>query len=358
MISLYVHIPFCKQKCSYCSFYSLTNADKNEYVSALLRYIEHYGKNIKKTVGTLYFGGGTPSLLSPKQLENIITAIKTHFTLAPNAEITLEGNPDSLSKEFLQAVKKLGVNRLSIGVQSFIDSELKAISRVHDSKTAIAAIHTAKNCGFDNISCDFIFGLPHQTKESLLYSLDTAIDLGIPHISCYNLQLESGTPLFESGVKVPDEQEQEAMYYAACERLSEAGYLHYEISNFSKPSMHSRHNSAYWDGTEYLGLGPAAHSMLGGVRYGFDADIFKFINKEDFEFDISETIDDPLFEKIMLGLRTSRGVPLDNFKRSSNYIKRLCDGGFCVVTDGVLRLTDSGFYLSNTIISDITAKEC
>lgn len=358
MISLYIHIPFCKQKCSYCSFYSLTNADKNEYVTALLRYIEHYGKTIKKTVGTLYFGGGTPSLLSPKQLENIITAIKTHFTLAPNAEITLEGNPDSLSKEFLQAAKKLGVNRLSIGVQSFVDSELKAISRVHDSKTAISAIQTAKNCGFDNISCDFIFGLPHQTKESLLYSLDTAIELGIPHISCYNLQLEQGTPLFESGVKVPDEQAQEAMYYAACERLCNAGYLHYEISNFSKPSMHSRHNSAYWDGTEYLGLGPAAHSMLGGVRYGFDADIFKFINKEDFEFNISEAIDDPLFEKIMLGLRTSRGVPLDNFKYSQDYIKRLCDGGFGVVTDGVLRLTDRGFYLSNTIISDITAKEC
>lgn len=358
MISLYLHIPFCASKCSYCSFYSVTDDQSDEYVLSLAKYIEHYGEKIKETAGTLYIGGGTPSLLSPKQLETLISAVSKSFTLEKDAEITVEGNPESLDAKFLNAAKSLGVNRLSIGVQSFDDKELSAVSRVHDSKTAIAAIERAKRAGFDNISCDLIFGMPLQTKDSFVKNIDIMTKLGIPHISCYNLQLEEGTPLYESKAAVADEKEQESMYFAACDLLQSAGFTHYEISNFAKPSMESRHNSAYWNGTDYLGLGPAAHSKLGDMRCSFDADIKKFISKNNFEFDNTERIDDPLFERIMLGLRTGRGIPLDIIPHCRQYTDRLCSAGFAEVCNGTLRLTDSGFYLSNTIISDITAKEC
>lgn len=358
MISLYLHIPFCASKCAYCSFYSVTDADRDKYTDALVRSIKYYGSIVKDTVSTLYIGGGTPSLLTPGQLADIIGAVRKSFDVMSDAEITVEGNPESLDRDFLSAAADLGVNRLSLGVQSFNDAELAAVLRVHDSKTAIAAMERAKSAGFDNISCDLIFGLPLQTEASFMHSLETACRLGASHISCYNLQLEKGTPLYETGTPVPDEELQERMYFAACKQLKAEGFTHYEISNFAKQSMESRHNSAYWNGSDYLGLGPAAHSKLGDTRFSFNADVDGFIAKKDFGFDKSERIDDPLFEKIMLGLRTNCGIRLDTIPHSIRYADRLCSAGFAEVSGGVLRLTDRGFYLSNTIISDITAKEC
>ena len=355
MISLYIHIPFCKQKCSYCSFYSVCNEYTLEYTDALLDCIEYYGG---KTLRSIYVGGGTPSVVPPHDIQRIFDKIHKNYTVAKDAEITVEVNPESVNGEFLQTLKRCGVNRISMGVQSFNDKELVAIGRLHDAKTAKDAIALCREHGFFNISCDLIFGLPLQTMDSLKESVDTLLSLDIPHISCYNLQLEEGTPICKISHLVADEQTQANMYYLVCGTLKNAGYTHYEISNFCKKGFRARHNSAYWDDSDYLGLGPAAHSRIGDMRYSFDADIKKFINKTDFTFDVGEKITDPLFEKIMLSLRTSDGLDLKYLKNSELCIKNIVKEGFAVLKDGRLILTDKGFYLSNSIIAEITAREC
>ncbi len=354
MISLYIHIPFCKRKCAYCSFYSVSDDYKSEYTDAIIRCVKKYGG---KTLKSIYIGGGTPSVMSPQQIQAIFNSIYDNFAVTEGAEITVEVNPESVNAEFLDTLKKCGVNRISMGVQSFCDKELKAIGRLHDAKGAKTAIALCRQHGFYNISCDLIFGLPYQTEDSLKNSLDTLISLDIPHISCYNLQLEEGTPICSFAHLVPDEDMQAQMYYLVCDTLKNAGYSHYEISNFCKDGFRARHNSAYWDGSDYLGLGPAAHSRIGDMRYSFDADIKKFINGS-FEFDTCEQITDTLFEKIMLSLRTSDGLDLKYLKNSDLFIKNLIKTGFAVIKNGKLILTDKGFYLSNSIIAEITAKEC
>lgn len=354
MISLYIHIPFCARKCDYCSFYSVTDDCKEQYVDALTRALAFYGK--KQKTATVYVGGGTPSLISPALIERVFSAVYDNFDVDKSAEITIEANPESFNRDFVKSVKEMGVNRLSLGVQSFDDGELLSAGRLHDSKSAKKAISLACET-FENVSCDLIFGLPKQTETSFEKSLDIAIKSGVKHISCYNLQVEEGTPIFEKKITVPNEEVQEKLYFLACEKLVQNGYEHYEISNFAKRGFQSRHNSAYWTGADYLGLGPSAHSKLGDSRSYFDADLCKFIGRTSFEFDGSERITDPLFEKIMLGLRTSQGVPIDILKKSESYVRRLEDSGFATVKNGMLTLTDKGFYLSNTIISDITAKE-
>ncbi len=355
MISLYIHIPFCKQKCSYCTFYSHDGSLKARYVDTVVSALEHFKGD---DVYSVYIGGGTPSTLTPSQLLKILTAVRQNYNVLDGAEVTVEANPESLTDEFLQTAKDGGVNRISLGVQSLVDKELKAINRLHDAKTATDAVLKCKAHGFFNISCDLIFGLPYQTLQSLEYSLKSLIALDIPHISCYNLILEDGAPILKLSDDIPDEDTQREMYFCVCDTLKSAGFCHYEISNFAKDGFRAKHNSIYWTGADYLGIGPSAHSLLRGVRYSFDADTHKFINNKNFVFDTKERVEDVIFEKIMLGLRTDTGVKTDLLKHSESYIKRLVDGGFATVKDGVLRLTDTGYYLSNTIISDITAKEC
>ena len=354
MISLYIHIPFCKKKCAYCSFYSQIGY-KPEYTDALIRALNQYGG---KTLKSVYIGGGTPSVVPPRDIQKIFDEIYKNFTVTDNAEITVEVNPESVNAEFLQTLKNCGVNRISMGVQSFCDNELSAIGRLHDAKKAKDAIALCKSHGFHNISCDLIFGLPYQTTDSLKESVNTLISLDIPHISCYNLQLEEGTPILNMAHLTADEDTQAKMYYLVCDKLKDAGYLHYEISNFCKDGFRARHNSAYWDGTDYLGLGPAAHSRIGDMRYFFDADTEKFVKKSDFSFNGGEKITDPLFEKIMLSLRTSDGLDLKYLKNSDLFIKNIIKEGFAVENHGKLILTDKGFYLSNSIIAEISAKEC
>lgn len=351
MTSLYLHIPFCKSKCSYCSFYSVPSDYKAEYTDSLIRAIKQYGGKRLKTV---YFGGGTPSVLGASLFTRIMEAVRENFDICNDAEITVEANPDSLDNEFLQALESAGVNRLSLGIQSFNDDELKRIGRIHDAKTALDAIDRARNYGFENISCDLIFGLPQQSVRDFEENVKTLVKLNIPHISCYNLQVEKGTAIY--GVKVPDEEIQAQMYNALCNTLS--GYRHYEISNFCLDGFHSRHNSVYWTGEDYLGLGPSAHSKIGNTRAYFDSDIRAFTDKKSFDFDFTEEIQDELFEKIMLGLRTDSGIPTTLIKNSKNYIDSICKAGFAKIKNGRVILTDKGYYLSNTIISDITAKEC
>ena len=355
MTSLYIHIPFCKQKCAYCSFYSVSDDYKSEYTNAIIRCVKQYGG---KTLKSIYIGGGTPSVMPCEQIQKIFSEIYNNFTVIDDAEVTVEVNPESVSAEFLQTLKLCGVNRISMGVQSFCDNELTAIGRLHDSKTAKDAIALCREYGFDNISCDLIFGLPHQTPDSLKTSVDTLLALGVPHISCYNLQLEEGTPICKMAHLVASEDTQAKMYHLVCDTLKDAGYNHYEISNFCKDGFIARHNSAYWDGSDYLGLGPAAHSKLGNKRCFFEADIKAFIEKDSFEFDGCEEITDATFEKIMLSLRTSNGLDLNYVKNSDVFIKNIVNNGFATIENGKLILTDKGFYLSNSIIAEITAREC
>lgn len=357
MISVYLHIPFCKQKCNYCSFYSLTDFDKEEYISAIIRCVEYWGKKTKQKADTVYIGGGTPSVLPPKLICRLLESVYDNFTVESGAEITIEANPESCDKEFLTAARSCGINRLSLGIQSFCDTELAAAGRLHTAADARQAVSRARELGFDNISCDLIFGLPLQTCDSFCHSIDTLVGLDIEHISCYNLQVEDGTPFARSKISLPCESEQEKMYYLACNILESAGYSHYEISNYAKPGFESRHNSAYWTGKDYLGLGPAAHSKIADTRYSYAADACGFVSKTDFEFDTAEKIEDAFFEKIMLSLRTSKGLELSRLCRSGEFINRLCKEGLAKTENGVLRLTDRGFYLSNSIITDISLLE-
>ncbi len=351
MISLYIHIPFCKKKCDYCTFYSVSDDYKEEYTDAIIRCVKKHGG---KTLKSIYIGGGTPSVLSPLQISRITDALYKYNTVKSGAEFTVECNPESISADF---VKASGANRISMGFQSFSDDELGRIGRLHTADDCERAVDICRACGIDNISGDIIFALPDQSLKSLKSNIKRMVGLGIPHISAYNLQLEEGAPICRLAHLVPDEDTQAKMYYLICEMLNGEGYGHYEVSNFAKDGFTARHNSAYWDGSDYLGLGPAAHSKLGDTRCFFDADVKKFING-DFEFDGSEKITDPLFEKIMLSLRTSRGLSLKYLKNSDQFIKNLINEDFAKIDNGNVVLTDKGFYLSNSIIAELTAREC
>ena len=351
MTSLYLHVPFCKRKCGYCSFYSLTEGDKDAYADALVRAIKrHGGKKLK----TVYIGGGTPSVLSPGQIFKITDAVHRYFDTSAVEEFTVECNPDSISADFIKAS---GADRVSMGFQSFIDSELRDIGRIHDAKAAKSAVEVCRGCGIDNISGDIIFALPRQDISALQYSLNQLLALNIGHISAYNLQLEESTPITVLADTVADEDTQAKMYFLICDTLARHGFEHYEISNFARQGKRAIHNSVYWQGGDYIGLGPSAHSKIGDTRYYFDADIKKFTEGSG-DFDGYERITDPLFEKIMLSLRTSDGIERSVLKSSDAFINQLENGGFAKITDGRLSLTDKGFYLSNTIIAKITAKEC
>ena len=285
MAGIYIHIPFCKSKCAYCGFYSLPSLKlKERFLEALKaeiverkEYLQRGGLRVKpamtpaledsrnaSTINTIYFGGGTPSLLSVEEIGELLHFINTHYPVAPNAEITLEANPDTLSLEYLEGLRQIGVNRLSIGIQSFFDNDLKYLSRRHDSVHARQCIEWAKQAGFSNISIDLIYGLPTSDAEQWNRNLDLFFALGLPHLSAYALTLEPNailTKQIEQG-KVPSVNEEDALrdYEILCQRAAEKGYLHYEISNFCKSGMHSKHNASYWFGTPYAGFGPSAHS--------------------------------------------------------------------------------------------------
>ena len=291
MAGVYIHIPFCNSKCAYCGFYSLPSLKlKDRFLEALKAEIverKDYlqrgphcgldpqspalkGNHNTPTINTIYFGGGTPSLLSIKEISELLHLIKETYPIAENAEITLETNPDTLSLEYLEGLLQLGVNRLSIGIQSFFDNDLKYLSRRHDSQHARQCIDWAKQAGFSNISIDLIYGLPTSNAEQWNRNLDLFFALNIPHLSAYALTLEPNailTKQIELG-KVQPVNEEDALrdYDILCQRAKENGYLHYEISNFCRREMHSKHNASYWFGTPYIGFGPSAHSFDGTSR--------------------------------------------------------------------------------------------
>ena len=267
MAGLYIHIPFCKRKCLYCDFYSCTDLSvKDAYVDALVDEMSLRRKYITK-VDTVYFGGGTPSLMSAKDFVRIFSSINKLFDLSNCAEITVEINPDDITPEYADALAELPFNRVSIGIQTFDDDELHFLNRRHDALQAVEAVKRCQDAGFTNISIDLIYGLPGQTLSSWDKNLECALALGVPHISAYHLIYEENTPitqLKDTGKIIPvDEDTSLLLFSRLIERLSVSGYEHYEISNFSLPGDRSRHNSSYWDGTAYLGLGPFAHSYNG-----------------------------------------------------------------------------------------------
>ena len=267
MAGIYVHIPFCKRKCLYCDFYSCTDLSvKDAYVDALVDEMSLRRKYITK-VDTVYFGGGTPSLMSAKDFVRIFSSINKLFDLSNCAEITVEINPDDITPEYADALAELPFNRVSIGIQTFDDDELHFLNRRHDALQAVEAVKRCQDAGFTNISIDLIYGLPGQTLSSWDKNLECALALGVPHISAYHLIYEENTPitqLKDTGKIIPvDEDTSLLLFSRLIERLSVSGYEHYEISNFSLPGYRSRHNSSYWDGTAYLGLGPFAHSYNG-----------------------------------------------------------------------------------------------
>lgn len=322
-LALYIHVPFCIHKCLYCDFYSTTRRDLlPRYLTALQREIAHYAASPHfsgQTLATLYWGGGTPSLLPPADLQRLMQQITAAWPLAEAAEITLEANPGALDSSHLPGYRAAGINRLSIGVQSFDDRELALLSRVHDAAEARAALAAARRAGFENLSLDLIFALPGQSLASWQRSLQLALDLGPEHLSLYSLTIEPETPLHRevaAGRLFPcDEELEREMLLASKETLEAAGYGHYEISNYARPGREARHNRHYWAGEPYLGLGPAAHSFSGDERWWNARDLHRYIREAaegriapDGREQIGRT--EAMGEMLLLGLRRAEGIDL------------------------------------------------
>lgn len=358
--SAYVHIPFCKSKCKYCSFVSYEGQSaqsRSKYVETLVKEIENYYKD--ETLKTLYLGGGTPSLLEVEDIKKILAP----FQFDTDAEITMEINPETVCVEYIEALKKTGVNRLSIGIQSFDDEILKKIGRIHTAAKAVQTVIEAKKAGFKNISTDFIYGLPNQTLGSFINDLKTAVELGVSHISLYGLKIEEGCKFFSKmPSNLPDDDAQADMYLAAIAFLEEQGFLHYEISNFSRPKMESRHNLNYWNDEEYYGFGAAAHGYIGGVRYSNYCDLKEYQNKFDQkEFIQSLSKKERLEETIFLGFRRAQGINSDyiNAKFGSDFekdykdiLKKYEETKHLIKTESGWRLSNEGFLVSNVILAE------
>jgi oxygen-independent coproporphyrinogen-3 oxidase len=366
-VGLYVHIPFCKRKCRYCDFasFSADGAFKSRYIDALVREIESY-KAEDVTLDTVFFGGGTPSLLSPSELSKIMNAVRSNFHVSDSAEITAEINPGTLNAEKADAFFAEGFNRFSIGLQSIHENEQKKLGRIHNFDDFLKVYDLLRKKGAENISVDLMFGIPEQTPASFEKTLDTVIALSPQHISAYGLIIEEGTPFFTARDKLPlpTEDDECDMYYSCSERLSGLGYEHYEISNYALDGRRSRHNMKYWRDEEYIGLGLSAHSYYKGKRYFnpesfseyFDGLWAKYRRSENAFVGI-----DP-FEYAMLRLRLKDGIDLSEYQNKfgtvfaegkdalvTEYIK----AGFMSLRNGRLSLTDKGFYLSNSILSEL-----
>lgn len=363
---LYIHFPFCEKKCNYCDFYSLANiSKKEEYVNSILREIK---KTERLKLDTVYFGGGTPSLMDGVQLQGILDSIRQCHDLSENAEITLEANPMTLSHSHkLSELRSVGINRLSLGVQSFSNEELLALGRGHSASDAVDTVRSAQQAGFDNLSLDLMFAIPYQTVKSFETGLDLAISLGVQHVSVYALSIEEKTVF---GVKqkrgedlhLPNEDEEAEMYFLACKKLNEAGFEHYEISNFAKDGKRSRHNMKYWLGEEYVGIGASAHSYFKGERYSTPADINAFCKEAIKENCYTNTPEDRAEEAVFLALRLRDGLDiptlraLHSVETDRNFeetVSQLVDQGFCTYDGRRLSLTEKGFFVSNTIIVKI-----
>ena len=365
---IYIHVPFCQSRCIYCDFYSTTYGMewKRSYIDALKREMHLRRAEIDNSrVPTLYIGGGTPSHLPTSLLQEMFQAIHENFTLMEDAEVTVEANPDDVSPEWLAALRNTPVNRISMGVQTFSDSLLRFLNRRHSSSQAIEAVKLCQDAGYSNISLDLIYGLPGQTFQDWKNDVQQLLALGVPHLSAYALSFEEGTVL---GRMLQDGSVDEAsdelswqMYEYLMDETKDAGMEHYEISNFAKPGMHSRHNSSYWNGSPYLGLGPGAHS--------YDGDSIRRSNNTSLKDYIQATADVPhqdevltpqeqYNELVMTRLRTSQGLDLGLLTPDQkNYCLQMAEphilSGNLIQEDLALRLSRKGIFISNSIISDL-----
>ncbi len=373
-LGLYIHIPFCVKKCDYCDFYSVSgrNEDKmDDYLTALCLHLTESAPAAESyLVDTIYFGGGTPSHFGGSRLATILRCIRKYYRIAKKCEITVELNPDSTDASLLTELRKAGVNRLSMGVQSANDKELKQIGRLHNFHQAEEALQTARKVGYDNISLDLIYGLPGQTMESWQESVNRLIELEPEHLSCYGLKLEQGTPLYEQRMEIDlaDDDTQADMYLWMVDRLKQAGYEQYEISNFSLPGKQSRHNLKYWLGEEYMGFGPSAHSYFGGRRYGFTRNLPTYVQGILHNGKIiDESEDIPLREQakeyLMLRMRTTYGIEGSEYRNQyyMNFVpleERLYEYeeyGWATCTNRRWHFTPTGFLLSTPLIGDLLA---
>lgn len=372
MAGLYVHIPFCKSRCIYCEFYSTTReAEKEAYVAALCREIAARKNEFSHTrVHTIYIGGGTPSLLSAEQLNRIISKLHEEYDVTEDAEVTVEMNPEDVRRMKNEKVKseKWRANRVSLGIQTFDEELLRLLHRRHTAQTAVRAVKELQDAGVDNISIDLIYGLPGQTMELWESDLDTAFSLGVQHLSAYALSYEEGTPLWrmrqQGAVKEAAEGLSVKMFERLCQRAKEAGFLHYEISNFAQPGRESRHNSSYWTGEPYLGFGPGAHSYDGRrTRRANHPDLSAYLQAEVTPATFETLTDEELFdEAVMCGLRTARGIDLNEVERRfgqqrSDYLLQMAHphirAGRLVVEEGRLHLSESALMVSDDIMSDL-----
>ncbi len=375
MPSLYLHIPFCEKKCVYCDFYSIeTISPMEEFLKALHNEIDMYGKYGKDvTFDTVFFGGGTPSLLTPLQLESILQHLTSTYAVTDDAEITLETNPGTVTKEKLVAYRSIGINRISLGVQSFHEDELRFLSRIHSSDEARECIQTVREVGFDNFSIDLIYALPGQGAERWLNNLEQAMKLKPPHISAYGLIVEDGTPLarmvLSKQVSPAPADDEAGMYEITMDFLAKHGYEHYEVSNYAKPGFRSKHNYNYWTHGGYLGFGPSAHSFWNDTltgntprRWWNIANLSHYCEKlhcNELPLVSSEqlSLDELFTERILLGLR-SDGIDLKRlrtdfgkrmFDTESDTIRQLVRDRLVTVENESLRLTSRGYLLCDEV---------
>ncbi|MBQ8801451.1 MAG: radical SAM family heme chaperone HemW [Clostridium sp.] len=376
-LGIYIHIPFCRSKCDYCDFYSLSGREDrmDDYQKALLAHLKETAVVAGAyPVDTIYFGGGTPSFYGDKRLREILACIKKYYKVEPDAEITTEANPDSISFFSALKLRRAGFNRISLGMQTACPEELKAINRIHTAKQTDEAVSACKKAGFKNLSLDLIYGLPGQTEESWKQSVEHALSLIPQHLSCYGLKVEEGTPLagrVEAGELLPDDDMQADLYLWTVGRLERAGYPQYEISNFAKPGYESKHNLRYWLTKPYIGFGPGAHSDFGGRRYSFVRDLEGYIDgvlKGGRLIDSEDLI--PQRERggeyLMLRLRTAHGV--EEWEYRNRYFldftpieKRLeefaAHGWTEKTAEGRWRFTPEGFLISNQLIGDLLERQ-
>ncbi len=371
--ALYIHIPFCDHKCIYCDFYSIITSDNiPTFLNALKKEIEYFSNlySEQRFFSSIFFGGGTPSLMSPAYLEEIILHLKKYFTLSDNAEITMETNPGTVDKSKLKEFKDAGINRISIGIQSFDEEDLKFLTRIHDRQTAINTVFNAADVGFENISVDLIFNLPNQTKEKWIINLETAITLPIKHISTYSLILERGTILnklvLDKKVKLQDDDFDADLYETTINFLISKGFYQYEVSNFTKPGFECVHNNAYWRYRDYLSFGTSSHSFVDGKRWWNYSSLKKYISEIELNNHAimnSEIISEEQMhdEYVMLAIR-SWGLDLNDYrkrfsddwiKKNYSYFELLKNEHHLSIDNNCIKLTSKGYAVCDEILKNI-----
>lgn len=363
-LGIYVHVPFCRTRCRYCDFYRVgENPERqSEFLAALDRELDGLEAFAGRAVDTVFFGGGTPSLLAPREVARIVARLRGRFRVAADAEVTLEANPSDLDADRLRALREAGVNRLSLGVQSFADRELRLLGRRHDAARALDCVAWGRAAGFDNLSLDLMLAIPGQTEASFAASLERAVALAPDHLSLYLLEVHAQSEIDflrrERPRLFPGEEAQRRRYLRTAERLSAAGFEHYEVSNFARPGRRARHNLKYWRCEPYLGLGPAAHSAVDGRRWRHAPDLRAYVADP---LAIEELPCDPATERVFLGLRLSDGVSDEEARAAARldrpeFERRLARlAPFLDRAAGRLRLTRDGLVVSNAVLAELLA---